>query len=587
MQVSPLEYIVIVGYLLVVIGMGFVFGRMNRGGDDFFRAGGRGTWWLIGVSVLMAGTSARSFTGNAGVAFEAGWSVLVIYLAGVLASLLHYFYFAARFRQTRKMTFPELIRERFGGVTEQVYAVLQVPLFLLTSGIWLWGLAIFVASAFGLPVPVTILGVGLVVLAASTAGGLWAVMATDFVQGLVMTAMAALLAVLSIHAVGGVGPLLEGMRALGEETAMIKPQGLFPGNVYTWEWAAAYIVFTVVVLCSMEGAPRYFAAKDGRAARRAAMLQAILMLALTFVFFIPAFAARQIYAADVQAATDLTKPAESAYAIVSRQLLPQGMLGLMAVAMFAATMSSMDTGLNRNAAIVVRNVLPGFMRLRGRGMPSDRAQLVLGRWITAFFGLATMALAWSYTNLQGIGVFEVSLELSAALGLPLAIPLLMGIIVKRTPGWSAIFSGLAALAPAAYAHGQAWLGGDPWPYHWKVFTVFPAGIVGFLLTMPFWRFASQAERQRIEQFFRQMATPVDFEKEVGAANDTAQLRLVGLSCLVMAAFVLLLLFGPGGWGRVGSVFWVAGCLGGVGAIFAVVARRRTRRASSSEQTTTR
>ena len=76
-----IEYCVIGVYLLLLIAVGWVVKRYNRDDSDYFRNGCKGTWWLVGASAFMVQFSAWTFTGAAGAAYEAGWSVMVIFLA--------------------------------------------------------------------------------------------------------------------------------------------------------------------------------------------------------------------------------------------------------------------------------------------------------------------------------------------------------------------------------------------------------------------------------------------------------------------------------------------------------------------------
>ena len=57
-------------------------------------------------------------------------------------------------------------------------------------------------------------------------------------------------------------------------------------------------------------------------------------------------------------ALDISKPAEASYAIASIRLLPAGLVGMIVVAILTATMSSMDTGLNTNVAIIIKDIYP-------------------------------------------------------------------------------------------------------------------------------------------------------------------------------------------------------------------------------------
>ena len=75
------------------------------------------------------------------------------------------------------------------------------------AAIQLWALAVFASSVFSLPLHATIVVIGCVVVFYSTTGGKWAVMATDFVQGIIMIPITLLLCYLALVKIGGFGPL--------------------------------------------------------------------------------------------------------------------------------------------------------------------------------------------------------------------------------------------------------------------------------------------------------------------------------------------------------------------------------------------
>jgi len=109
-----LEYITLGAYFVLLIIIGGVFSRFNKNLSDFVRGGGRGTWWMVGTSMLMAGISAFTFTGNGSAIFEAGPSAIIIYAANILGFLLGGLFLARWWRQSRAHTSGDLVRERFG-----------------------------------------------------------------------------------------------------------------------------------------------------------------------------------------------------------------------------------------------------------------------------------------------------------------------------------------------------------------------------------------------------------------------------------------------------------------------------------------
>src|SRR5277367_842363 len=111
-----IEYVVIGCYLIFLVIIGAAFHRFNRNVSDYFRSGCRGTWWLVGASVFMGNVTANSFTSSAGVAFQAGWSVAIIYIGNAVGYFVNFLFLAAWFRQLRATTGPEVIRMRFGPI---------------------------------------------------------------------------------------------------------------------------------------------------------------------------------------------------------------------------------------------------------------------------------------------------------------------------------------------------------------------------------------------------------------------------------------------------------------------------------------
>ena len=76
-----------------------------------------------------------------------------------------------------------------------------------------------------------------------------------------------------------------------------------------------------------------------------------------------------------------------------------------------------------------------------------------------------------------------------------------------------------------------------------------------------------------------MHTPVDFEKEVGDANDYSQMLIVGRLSLLVAVLLLLLLIIPNElWAR-GCIIALAGSVGFIGALLLLFAKRHAQKNS--------
>ena len=538
---DTLEYVVIGVYFAVLISIGLVFRTFNANVGDYFKGGARGTWWLVGVSSFVAGISAYTFTGAAGAVYEAGWSILVIYIGNALGYLVNYLYFAARFRQLRRTAGPEVLRDRFGRMTEQFYAWISFPSGIIGSAMLLYSLAIFISSVFRLNMQLLIVTVGAVVIFYSVIGGRWAIMATDFVQCLIMMGLTLLVGGLCLIKTGGFSGLFEliEQQGLNSDYSIINSPERFNG-AYTWFWAGAMLLNCTLTANNLGAAGRYFSVKDGKEAKKAALLSMVLMLAGCIIWFLPPMVGRLFYADQVTAMTQLSNPQESAFAVACMNLLPPGMIGLMAVAMFAASISSLDVGINGCSSVFVMNVYPvakALFRLRER---SEESQLRMGKLFSFFFGFLCIGAALLFSLKKELSLFDLMLSVTALLGTPMAVPLLWGMMIRRCPRWAAMSSIGCGFLVSGIAFFSPELFGVRWPFQWQIVGVWLAGTAGFLGSM-LWAGGNAPEYDRqVEEFFATMNRPVDFEKEVGKANDLKQLKLLGIFSLVIGALVALL-----------------------------------------------
>src|SRR5450755_1720142 len=167
-------FAVIAGYLTTLVIVGLVFRRFSKDTSDYFRAGGKAAWWLIGGSVFMRGFSAWTFTGAAGAAFQAGWSLPMMFGANVMAFLTVAAVSGAWFRQLRCITSIDMIRLRFGPGLEQFAAYLGMLTGPIYGGIQLYGLAIFTSILLETNMYYTIILLGLVVRFYAGISGAWA-----------------------------------------------------------------------------------------------------------------------------------------------------------------------------------------------------------------------------------------------------------------------------------------------------------------------------------------------------------------------------------------------------------------------------
>ena len=111
------DYIVIAVYMAIMLGVGFYFTRLMKGGKDFFIGGNLIPWWVAGVSLYMTLFSVWTFTGAASFTYNTGWYGILYFATWPLSFFIGLKLVAKRWRRTRVTTPVEYVQSRFNKAT--------------------------------------------------------------------------------------------------------------------------------------------------------------------------------------------------------------------------------------------------------------------------------------------------------------------------------------------------------------------------------------------------------------------------------------------------------------------------------------
>ncbi|WEM44955.1 Na+:solute symporter (plasmid) [Photobacterium sp. DA100] len=425
------EIMVIGGYFMLMIFISLAFKKMaSNSSSDYFRGGGRMLWWMVGATAFMTQFSAWTFTGAAGKGFNDGFMATAVFFGNTLAYGVSYLYFAKRFRQTRVDTPTQAVRNRFGTTNEQFFTWAIIPLSVLNAGVWLNGLSIFVSAVFGYDMSTTIWITGLAVLAISLLSGAWGVVASDFVQTLVVAIISIACAVVALIKVGGPGEIV---------TNFPSDFMMGPDMNYGLIFVGTFLFFVVKQLQSinnMQDSYRFLNAKDSKNASKAALMAMGLMAVGSIIWFIPPWASAILYPeAATQYAALGNKASDAVYLVFAENAMPLGTVGLLVAGLFAATMSSMDSALNRNSGIFVRSF---WTPVICKNKPtSEKSQLRVGQIVCVVNGIVVIMMAQLFSSLKELSLFDLMMTVSTLAQSPILVPLFMGMLIKKTPKWAA------------------------------------------------------------------------------------------------------------------------------------------------------
>lgn len=500
------DHIIIVGYFVLLMIIGVYFWRRMKHVRDFFTGGNAIPWWLAGVSFYLTGFSAFTFVAYSEMAYRFGFVSVTLAWSSAAGMVIGTIFLAGRWRRAGIISPVEFLEARYSKHIRQILAWAGIPLKIIDDGLKIYATGVFVSVGLGYDLKTSIIASGVVMLAYTFMGGLWAVVVTDFVQFIILTLGVVVLFPIVFSQFDSISAFTGSM-----------PEGFFmPVNepfslIYVF---AFYLLITLSYNGNWAFAQKFYSVKDERAARKAGMLAVALKIIGPPLFILPAMAARSLM-------PELMTPPNSpqyTYAALSLKYLPVGLMGLMVAAMFSATMSTLSGDYNVMASVITEDI---YRRLFDKEA-SQKRLVIVGRIATLFIGISTIIIGISLIASARKGLFEVMVTVFGLFVGPMLIPMLAGLLSKKVT-----YRGAAAGIGAGLVSGFGFFlyktfvlanqpGIDPnWlRYDYEaisILTNFTVTILAMVLTTVLEK-PTEKDRAQIDEFFKKLSTPVDAQK---------------------------------------------------------------------------
>jgi solute:Na+ symporter, SSS family len=430
---SMIDYVVLAAYFVILIGIGFYFSKMMKGGKDYFSGGNKIPWWASGISLYMSNFSAWTFTGAAGFAYFTGWFGMLYFLTWSIGFLIGSQLAAAKWRRSRVISPVEYTRTRYNKTTQQVIGYVIVLNSMFSLGVGLAAVSKVISASMNIDITLVIILSGIVILFYTYVGGLWAVAIADVVQFVILIAIILVILPLSLNLVGGIGGFL----------AKADPLNLT--HVYKGEkFDTVYLIAIVILqgLAAMYAGQRYYCVKNEKDAKKVGWMSGLLFLTAPILFGVPPMVAKIIWPdlSVIPFFQGQNVPTESVFIGIVLTVLPNGLIGMFMAAMFAATMSTIDSMYNFTAAVVAKDLYAGVFKHDA----TDKQIMKVGKVATFIIGIFTIGTAIVYAKSQ-FGFFNWTLTFISLFYVPMTLPLVFGLLIQRLPRWSGLATILLGL----------------------------------------------------------------------------------------------------------------------------------------------
>lgn len=416
---------VIIVFSVFIMMIGFLFARTGRNLKSFFAGGEAVPWTIGGLSLFMSFFSAGTFVAWGSIAYQHGWVAITIQWTMCIGGLVTGLYLAPRWKATGNLTAAEFIRERLGVKVQKSYIYIFMLVSLFIKGSVLYSVAKLVGSSLGFPLLPTTIVLGLFMIAYTAVGGLWAVMVTDILQFVILTAAILIIMPLAFNAAGGVEKFLEAA-----------PERFFNvvNGEFTWGFILAFALYHIFYIGgNWTFVQRYTSVDTPKSASKVAFLFAGLYIISPILWMLPPMVYKTINPSLVGLDT------ENAYLMICKHVLPAGLMGLILTGMYFSTSASANTALNVVSAVFTNDIYKGSINPKA----SDHQLMRVARISSWLFGLGMIGIALIVPYIGGI--VEFTLSIGAITGGPLLAPPIWALFSKRLTGKVTLFITLVSL----------------------------------------------------------------------------------------------------------------------------------------------
>ena len=435
---GAVNYTVLFGYLLTMVGVGVYFARKNKNTDDFFRGGKRVAWWAAGCSIFATMLSSLTYTGVPSKAFAQDWVYAIGNLMIPVVAVVAVFVALPFYRQIDATSAYEYLERRFsrsvrlfGSASFTLFHVFRMAVVMSLTGLAL-------AAATPLSPAQSVLLMGVLSIIYCTMGGIEAVIWTDTLQTFVLLGGAVFAVVLLLRGVDGGWSGFLSTAADADKFRMAN---------FHWDVTSTQLALWVVILggigqnissytADQAVVQRYMTTPSQRLAARSIWTNAVLSIVATFLFFGIGTALYAFYHSH-PGRLDPTITTDQVFPLFIATEMPIGIAGLIVAGVFAAAQSTVSTSMNSTATAIVTDFVRPF-----RLISSEDGYLKAARWLTFLVGVLGTLLGLIFVDPDIKSLFDAFIKVIGLFMGVLGGLFVLGVLTRRANAQGALAGAL-------------------------------------------------------------------------------------------------------------------------------------------------
>ena len=373
-EFALLDWLIVAAYLFLLVVIGWVSNRQKpENARDYFLGGNTVSLWVVAVSVLATTQSAATFLGGPDQGYRGSFSYVAVNLGALIAAIFVARILIPKFYSMRAATVYELLGVRFGDRAMRAAGSVYLMGRLFASGARLYLAAIAVSMILFSNVEPGSIIVGSFIMMAlgfliTVVGGIRSVIWSDLLQFIVYTASALTVLYFLMTLIPLDTP--EIMQALHKA-----PDGQNKLEFFNLDWDfsdpfALISILTGIVLLNIgnfgmdqDTTQRLLTCKDHKQGGRALIVSSVAAIPVIFLFVYIGHLLHIFYDRPDLMALGATNGASQSFdgekiTVFMRFILdeiPSGLKGLVTVGVVAASVSTINSGLNSMSSVIVQD----------------------------------------------------------------------------------------------------------------------------------------------------------------------------------------------------------------------------------------
>lgn len=408
---------IFVGYMLIMLGVGYYFMHKNKSQDDYYVGGRNIGSWHIGLSVVATDVGGGFSVGLGGLGFVMGLSGSWMLFTGLLGAWLAAVFLIPRVKKDNAFaefyTFPQIFKHLFDKKAGIAAAIICLIGYLgFTSSQLLAGAKLASGTFEELEIDQALWIMGAIAIVYTVLGGLKAVIYTDTVQWIILMLGLILIGLpFAYFHVGGWEVIQETL-----------PNEFFTLTNLRWQDLANWgITILPIWFIGMTLYQRIYASRDTASAKKAWFIAGLFEWPImAFMGVSLGLLSRVAFEQDLLIFDLETLDPEMGLPILLRTILPSGLLGLMMAAYFSAVLSTADSCLMAASGNLSTDIFGKW--LNGK---TEKTQIRYAQLITLVLGLIALIVALQMTNVLELMLYSYAFMVSGLL-----IPVLFGLFTK-------------------------------------------------------------------------------------------------------------------------------------------------------------